>query len=156
MLEDRTEGEKLVHVLHNIWKQWSHIQFAVAVTCQIVCYMTSFVWNERITCNVIMWLYVTSSFGYLSHTTLCDCMIEALVTSLWQCKHLLNGCDDVILLEGWEEKGKWVKTEREKECNFADIIDICINGSNSGGQQMCVWDNMKSWNLFIYPTFAKS
>lgn len=65
-------------------------------------------------------------------------MIEALVTSLWQCKHLLNGCDDVILLEGWEEKGKRVKTEREREWNIADIIDICINGSNSGGQQMCV------------------
>jgi len=31
-------------------------------------------------------------------------MIEALVTSLWPCRNLLNGCDDVILSEGWEEK----------------------------------------------------
>lgn len=74
VLEDRTEGEKFVHVLHNIWQQWSHIQFAVAVTFQIVWYMTSLVWNESVTCNLIMWLYVTSSFDYHSHTTLCDCM----------------------------------------------------------------------------------
>jgi hypothetical protein len=145
MLEDRTEGEKLVHVLHNIWQQWSRIQFAVAVTCQIVWYTTSLVWNESVTCNLLMWLYVISSFDYLSHTTLCDCMIEALVTSLWQCKHLLNGCDDVILFEGWEEKGKWVKTEREKESGTLPTSLIFVLMAAIQGDNKCVYET--TWNL---------
>jgi hypothetical protein len=74
-------------------------------------------------------------------------MIEALVTSLWQCKHLLNGCDDVILSEGWEEKGKRMERERESGTLQTSLIFVLMayhssvassQTSNSGGQQMFV------------------